>query len=148
LLIKLTRERREPFCANTNIDILTEDELQIVLNDWKTNYKQWMHPETLRRSYSLTQQGWHQMLRKSFRSFLFHLVGCYEMTLFFLVAPFTPDTLDLFRISWEQSTTNEGSLTLSKRLARGPWPVLDSLADETKDPISPKPQWSGKSRRY
>jgi hypothetical protein len=118
LLIKLTRERRETFCANTNMDILTEDELQIVLKDWKSNYKQWIHPETLRRSYSLTQQGWHQMLRKSFRSFLFHLVGCYEMSIFFLVAPFTPDNLDLFRLSWEQSTTNEGALALSKRLAR------------------------------
>jgi hypothetical protein len=160
LLIKLTRERREHFCTNPDMDILTEDQLKIVLNDWKNDFGQWMHPQTLQLSHSSTPQQWHQTLRKSFRSFLFHLIGCYEMSIFFLVAPFTPDTLDLFQSSWTQSATNEKALAFSKRLVRDsspvpskplawdPSPVLLSLADEPSDSISSKPHWTGQSRRY
>ena len=131
LFIKLTRERRELFCADP-LYVLSEDELQIVLDAWKNDYKKWMHPEKLRLSYSYNPQQWHQVLRTSFRTFLFQLVGCYEMTIFFIVVPFNPDNLDLFQHCWNQSTTNADALKLSKRLARNPeedfwdrhWPDL------------------------
>ena len=131
LFIKLTRERRELFCADP-LYVLREDELQIVLDTWKNDYMQWMHPEKLRLFYSYTSQQWHQALRKSFRTFLFQLVGCYEMSIFFIVVPFNPDNLDLFQHCWNQSTTNADALKLSKRLARNPeedfwdrhWPDL------------------------
>ena len=117
LLIKLTQERRKIFCADP-LCVLSENELQLVLNAWKNDYRQWMHPDKLRDSYSYNSQQWHQALRKSFRSFLFHLVGCYEMSIFFLVAPFTPKNLDLFQHGWMQSTTNADALELSKSLVR------------------------------
>ena len=127
LLIQLTRGRRAQFCANPDVDILPEDQLSIVLNAWKDDYGQWMHPEKLRLSYSLSPQKWHQALRTSFRSHLFHLVGCYEMSLFFVVAPFTPDNLDLFKQAWQNSATNAEALQLSLRLARESRPVLHGL---------------------
>ena len=122
LLIKLTRERRERFCALPSMDILTEEELNDIITVWKHDYQQWMHPETIQYAYSLTNQQWHQLLRRSFRTFLFHLVGSYEMSVFFLVAPFNPDTLDIFQRAWEQSATHAEVLVLAKRLLR------DSLA--------------------
>jgi hypothetical protein len=141
LLIKFTGERREHFCTHPNVDILNEDALQSVLNHWKNDYTHWMHPQTLQRSWDYTQQRWHQTLRKSFRSFLFHLVGCYEMTIFFLVAPFTPDNLDLFQSAWVKSTTNQEALTLATHLVRTSQPVLYSPADAPAVSTSSKPSW-------
>ena len=127
LLIQLTRGRRAQFCANPDVDILPEENLAIVLKAWKDDYRQWMHPEKLRLSSSLSPQKWHQTLRTSFRSHLFHLVGCYEMSLFFVVAPFTPANLDLFKHAWRNSATNAEAFELSKRLARESRPVLHGL---------------------
>ena len=118
LLIKLTRERRDLICANPSIDILSEGQLSAILTDWKNDYRQWMNSETLSQSYSLTNQQWHQLLRKTFRSFLFHLVGCYEMTIFFLVAPFTVDNLDIFKNAWQSVADRASALEIAKDYLR------------------------------
>ena len=110
--------------------MLTEQALNDVLLSWKLDYPSWMHPESIQRSRSLTNQPWHQLLRRSFRTFLFSLVGCYEMSVFFLVAPFNPDTLDLFQTAWEQSATTTDALELSKRLVRDPWPTRQTYNEE------------------
>ena len=129
-LIKLTSERRERVCAHPRTDVLTEQALNDVLLSWKLDYPSWMHPESIQRSRSLTNQPWHQLLRRSFRTFLFSLVGCYEMSIFFLVAPFNPDTLDSFQTAWEQSATTTDALELSKRLVRDPWPTRQTYNEE------------------
>ena len=147
LLIKLTRERRQLLFADP-LYVLSEEELQSVLEAWKNDYKQWMHPEKLHSTYSYNPQQWHQALRQSFRTFLFHLVGCYEMTIFFLIVPFTPDNLDLFQHCWMRSATNAEALALSKRLARNPWPALHSLPDTPSISTPSAPQWNCRSRRY
>ena len=76
LLIKWTRQLRELCCPHP-LYVLNEPELKIVLDEWKNAYEQWMHPQTVLRCYSYRQQKWHQALRTSFRTFLFHLMGCY-----------------------------------------------------------------------
>ena len=100
LLIRLTTERREKICNNARVDILTETELGHALFDWKNDYLMWMHPQTLQHMRTATNQERHQILRRSFRTFLFHLSGCYEMTLFFLVAPFSCQNLEIFQRAW------------------------------------------------
>ena len=102
LLIRLTTGRREKICNDSSIDILSEEELGRALRDWKGDYEQWMHPQTLRDSRAASQQEWHQILRRAFRTFLFHPAGSYELTVFFLVAPFSGRNLELFRSSWER----------------------------------------------
>jgi hypothetical protein len=130
LLIQLTTRRRKQICRDSSTDILTEEELRIALDEWKDDYRHWMHPQKLRDSCGKSQQQWHQILRGAFRTFLFHLSGSYELTLFFLVAPFSSRNLDLYRNSWNSSTTNAEALDLAKRHARntqGSQAVLHSL---------------------
>ena len=84
-------------CNSPAEDILNEDELKVILDAWKNDYKQWMRPETLHQTRGKTAQEWHQFLRRAFRTHLFQIVGSYDMTLFFLVAPFNNENLLVFR---------------------------------------------------
>ena len=54
-------------------------------------------PRTIKETWDMKRQEWHQTLRKAFRSHLFQMVGCYEMAIFFLVAPFNNKNLVVFR---------------------------------------------------
>ena len=45
----------------------------------------------------MTNQQWHEKERGAWRSHLFHIVGCYELVIFFVVAPFTNENLQIFR---------------------------------------------------
>ena len=66
----------------------------------------------------VNRQQWHQLLRGAFRSFLFHLAGSYELTVFFIVAPFTGRNLELFRSSWNSSVTSAEALEKAKDALR------------------------------
>ena len=118
LLIRLTTERREKICTDSGSDILSEEELGRALSDWKGDYEQWMHPQTLRDSWAASQQEWHQFLRRALRTFLFHLAGSYELTIFFLAAPFSGRNLELFRSSWNSSVTSAEALKKAKDALR------------------------------
>ena len=83
--------------------ILQERDLKVVLDRWRADYRLWMRPETLRRSWDLTAQQWHQKLRTAFRSHLFQLMGSFELTVFFIVAPFNNENLEIFRYFEQQS---------------------------------------------
>jgi len=118
LLIRLTTARREKICNDSRFDILSDEELGRALNNWKDDYEQWMHPQTLRDSWTKKQQQWHQTLRRSFRTFLFHLAGSYELTIFFLAVPFSGRNLELFRSSWNSSVTRTDVLKKAKDALR------------------------------
>ena len=94
------------------------DRLNHVLHVWKQEYSRWMHPQQLERSWSLSDQQWHQLLRKAFRTLLFQLVGCYEMSICFLVAPFNARNLEIFRDCWERNPENAEAMEDCKRILR------------------------------
>jgi hypothetical protein len=96
-LISETLAQRAHHCDHPADDILEEDKLKVSLHSWKNDYKQWMRPETLDQTWTMTPQNWHQALRKAFRSHLFQIVGSYEIVVFFIVAPFSNDHLLVFR---------------------------------------------------
>ena len=96
-LISETLAQRADHCDHPADDILKEDKLNVILNSWKNNYERWMRPETLDQTWTMTPQNWHQTLRKAFRSHLFQLAGSFEMVVFFIVAPFNNDHLQVFR---------------------------------------------------
>ena len=100
-LVTKTEERRYLCGAYPRNHVMSELELGDALRAWKECYWTWMHPESVTAAYGLTQNQWQQLLRRNFRSYLFHLCGCYELTLFFLVAPFTLQNLELFRQCFE-----------------------------------------------
>ena len=110
-----THAQRVYLCDNPAEDILEEDKLEAILHRWKYDYKQWMRPETLQHSWTLSQQKWQQFLRTRFRSHLFQIVGCYELVVFFIVAPFSNDNLLVFR--HYASETQSGQVLDKKRLA-------------------------------
>ena len=90
-----------------------------------------MRPETLDQTRTMTKQQWHQALRRAFRSYLFQIVGSYEMVGFFIVAPFSNDNLLVFRhfaieVACERVLDNERNgriLELSKDYVRSTRPV-------------------------
>jgi hypothetical protein len=101
MLIRITRERRVPVCTDVDTQVLTQEQFARALELWKEDWNSWMHPESIAASWlEDTPQDWHQRLRGAFRTFQFHVIGCTEMTLFFLVAPFTVENLGHFRAAW------------------------------------------------
>ena len=118
LLIRTTHDRRATVCADAHVNVLSEDDLDLLLKAWKNDYWLWMHPSNIDESWNDTGNQWQQRCRKAFRTFIFHIIGNYEMVIFFLTAPFTSDNLDLFRRCWEQSSSNKEVLERSKRLVR------------------------------
>ena len=105
-LITETHVHRGAHCENPADHIFEEDELEVILHEWKEDYQQWMRPEKLEKTWSMNPQEWHQFLRRAFRSHLFQFVGSYEMVVFFLVAPFNADNLEIFRYfsDWDAPT--------------------------------------------
>ena len=51
-----------------------------MLKELKDEYRVWMRPEALQIAEGMSNQKWHQYLRKVFRSHLFQFVGRYDMT--------------------------------------------------------------------
>ena len=74
-LISETLAIRKLHCDHSVDDIRKENKLKIILHSWENDYKQWMRPETLDQTWTMTQQNWHQALRRAFRSYLFQIVG-------------------------------------------------------------------------
>ena len=96
-LISETLARREIHCNNPAQDIVDEHKLKVILDEWKNDYEHWMHPDKLNGTWWMTRQEWHQFLCSTFRVHLFHIMGSYEMAIFFIVAPFNNENLDIFR---------------------------------------------------
>ena len=125
-IISETLAQRAHHCDHSADDILEENRLKVILASWKDDYEQWMHPETLDQTWTMTWQNCHQALRTSFRSHFFQNVGSCEMVVFFIVAPFSNDRLPLFRhfdnqVASEQVPGNERHgriLELSKDYVR------------------------------
>ena len=96
-LIRQTAEIRAAHLSSPAEDILSERELKVILDAWKNDTSQWRRPETWNKWWGMTNQQWHETKRGAWRSHLFHIVGCYEMAIFFVVAPFTNENLQIFR---------------------------------------------------
>ena len=78
--------------------------LPSMLKEWKDEYRVWMRPEALQDAEGMSKQQWHQYLRKAFRSHLFNFMGCYEMTMCFLIAPLNTETLKIFQLAVDQTS--------------------------------------------
>ena len=75
-LISATHAQRVIHCNDPAEDILDEGKLKVILDAWKNDYEQWMRPETLSKMWHISNQQWHLVLRRAFRSHLFQMVGC------------------------------------------------------------------------
>ena len=102
-LIVETHARRVRHCRDLARDIVKDNDVKRMLKEWKEEYRVWMRPEALRSTEAMSPQQWHQYLRTAFRAHLFHFVGCYEMTICFLIAPLNSKTLKLFQLAAEET---------------------------------------------
>ena len=102
-LIMETHARRVRHCRDPARDILKDNDVKRMLKERKEEYRVWMRPEALRSTEAMSPQQWHQYLRTAFRAHLFHFVGCYEMTVCFLIAPLNSNTLKIFQLAAEET---------------------------------------------
>ena len=100
-------------CCDPERDILQDSDIPRILKEWKDEYRVWMRPEALQDAEGMSKQQWHQYLRKAFRAHLFHFVGCYEMTVCFLIAPLNSKTLKLFQLAAEEIAAGLHALALT-----------------------------------
>ena len=83
-LIHVTQDRRQRYISHSD-EVLGDNTTKKLLDEWKADYRAWMNQDTQQRWWAAgTQQQRHQLERKSFRSFLFHMCGCRELVLFWL----------------------------------------------------------------
>ena len=69
ILIRITHDRRATVCADAHVNVLSEDDLDLLLKAWKKDYWLWMHPSTIKTSWSDSRNEWKQRCRTTFRSF-------------------------------------------------------------------------------
>ena len=103
ILLQITQDRREKFIGQgigSTERVLSESQLKNLLDQWKDECWTWMHQETQDQWYKSSHQQWHQIKRRAFRTYLWEIIGCYEMTLAFLYAPFNTRNLTIFRDEW------------------------------------------------
>ena len=109
-----THACRERHCWDPATDIVQEHDLQIMLGEWKNEFWVWLHPETLQKSWKMSDQQWHQFLRKAFRFYLFQIVEYYEITVCGLIAPLNIKILKSFRLASEDTANTYDDRYLSK----------------------------------
>ena len=96
-LIAQTYDRRVPYCKNANEDILEEWQLRKIMKQWRKDYRSWMYPESLIKYANSSSGEWREFVRSSLRTHLWRMSGSYEVTVFFIVAPFNDENFVLLR---------------------------------------------------
>ena len=95
-LIKVTEQRRADYVRNPN-DILPEDTVTKLLDDWKGDYTAWMNQSSQRAWYRLKVSQRHEFERKRFRNFFFKMCGCHDLVIFWLKVPASATSLRIFK---------------------------------------------------
>ena len=94
-LIHVTQTRRKRWTRSSN-EILSEETLQKLIHEWRNDAEAWMNASTRSRYLRQHPGSMRSFARRRFRSFLFHMVGCYELVLFCLRVGFSWQSLKIF----------------------------------------------------
>lgn len=94
-LLEVTKQRRSKWIQKTN-DILSEEILKSILDEWKADYKAWMNQSSQDEWHRTKYAKRHDFERKRFRNFLFKMCGCYELVIFWLRVPANWISLRIF----------------------------------------------------
>ena len=95
-LIKLTEQKRSKWIQNTN-DILPDETLKLLLDEWKDDYESWMNQKTQDEWRRLQRSNRREWTRVRFGNFLFKICGFYHLVIFWLYVHASPTTLSIFR---------------------------------------------------
>ena len=110
ILLRITQVRRETVLGQgtgSKDMILSNAQMKELLDQWKQEYWTWMHQNTQDQWHGTSRQQWHQIQRRAFRTHLWEIIGCYEMTLVFLHAPCNRKNLTIFKNEWRAWTEEE-----------------------------------------
>ena len=95
-LIKVTKQRRSNYVNHPN-DILSEDTLTELLNDWEDDYTAWMNQSSQRTFYRLEVSQRREWTKNRFRNFIFRLGSNDDLVRFWLRVPASGMSLRIFK---------------------------------------------------
>ena len=104
-VFKLTEQRRSKWIQRPN-DILSEETLKSLLDEWKADYKTWMNQTSQDEWYRTRPPKRRGFERTRFRNFLFKMCGCYDLVIFWLRVPASWPSLHIFRETFEMTATS------------------------------------------
>ena len=93
-LIKLTEQKRSKWIQNTN-DILPDETLKLLLDEWKDDYESWMNQKTQDEWRRLQRSNRREWTSVRFGNFLFKICGFYHLVIFWLYVHASPTTLSI-----------------------------------------------------
>ena len=109
MLIKITQQRRSKYVDNPN-DILPEDKVTELLNQWKDDYTTWMTESAQRGWYDVRPKKQHEYTRTRWRNFLWQMCGNYYLVVFWLYVPASWMSLRILKkivVDGRQRTSND-----------------------------------------
>ena len=120
MLIKITQQRRSRYYDHPN-DILPEDTVTDLLNEWKEDYSSWMTESSQRGWWAAPHRERHEYTRKQFDTFLWRMCGHYYLVVFWLYVPASWRSLRIFMqifVDGNEETSNEIKLQKAVWAAR------------------------------
>ena len=116
-LIKLTEQKRSKWIQNTN-DILPDETVKLVLDEWKDDYESWMSQKTQDEWWRLRRSNRLEWTNVRFGNFLFKICGFYHLVIFWLYVHASPTTLTIFRQVFCEETSSVRKETADDKLKR------------------------------
>ena len=125
-LIKLTEQKRSKWIQNIN-DILPDETLKRLLDEWKDDYESWMNQKTQDEWWRLQRSNRREWTCVRFRNFLFKICGFYHLVIFWLYVHASPTTLAIFRQVFCEKTSSVWKETSDDKLKKAVQAVRDRL---------------------
>ena len=124
-LINLTEQKRSKWIQNTN-DILPDDTMKLLLDDWKADYTSWMNQKAQDEWWSVEWNKSRQWTRVRFRNFLFKICGCYHLVIFWLRVQASWTSLCIFQQVFDEERTGVWEEEAKDKMERAVQAVRDA----------------------
>ena len=116
-LIKVTKKRRSNY-VNHPYDILPEDTVKELLNDWEDDYNAWMNQSSQATFYRLEVPQRREWTQNRFRNFLSRMCSNVDLVRFWLRVPASGMSLRIFKevfVDGDQETSTGGQYRRIKK---------------------------------
>ena len=110
---------------NTN-DILPDETLKLLLDEWKDDYESWMNQKTQDEWRRLQRSNRREWTSVRFGNFLFKICGFYHLVIFWLYVHASPTSLSIFRQVFCEETSSVWKETSDDKLKRAVQAVRDA----------------------
>ena len=101
-VVQLTQQRRSRWVESPD-EILSEENLKGLLAEWKDDWESWMCPSSQLEWHKTEYSKRRTFERSRFRTFLFKMLGSYDLVIFWLRVPASGHSLHIFRKHFEMT---------------------------------------------